>query len=88
MDMINNAMQEDDFDAVLVAELESLREGEKRLQRMFPKLRTHPHLRDRFLLELATINERAERLDAVLNPIEAFHVSAPAYTAPTLSPAA
>jgi len=50
MDIINNTMQEDDFDAVLVAELKTLRDGEKRLQRLFPKLRTHPHLRDRFLL--------------------------------------
>lgn len=87
MDIINNTMQEDDFDAVLVAELKTLRDGEKRLQRLFPKLRTHPHLRDRFLLELAAINERAQRLDAVLNPIHAFNppVAAPA---PTLSPAA
>jgi len=70
MEIITAAAREDDLDAILIAELETLRDGERRLQRLFPKLRNQPQLRERFLMELAAIEQRAERLDAVLNPLE------------------
>jgi division protein CdvB (Snf7/Vps24/ESCRT-III family) len=87
MEIITAAAREDDFDAILVAELETLRDGERRLQRLFSRLRKQPQLRDRFLMELATIQQRAERLDAVLNPLQVFNAPA-AFAKPTFSPAA
>ena len=87
MEIITAAAREDDFDAILVAELETLRDGERRLQRLFSRLRSQPQLRDRFLLELAAIQQRTERLDAVLNPLKFFGAPAP-FATPTLSPAA
>jgi hypothetical protein len=87
MEIIAAAPREDDFDAVLVAELETLRDGERRLQRLFSRLRSQPQLRDRFLMELAAIQQRTERLDAVLNPLQVFTAPA-AFAAPTFSPAA
>ena len=87
MEIITAASREDDFDAVLIAELETLRDGERRLQRLFSRLPSQPQLRDRFLMELAAIQQRAERLDAVLNPLKFF--DAPATLAnPTFSPVA
>jgi len=61
-----------DFDELLVAELESLRIGEQRLERLYSRLCVEPRLRDYFLQELAEFRQRADRLDAVLNPLEAF----------------
>lgn len=87
MEILNAAAREDDFDAVLVAELVTLRDGERRLQRLFSRLRSQPQLRNRFLMELAAIEQRAERLDAVLNPLEFFDASA-ALAHPTFTPAA
>jgi hypothetical protein len=87
MEIITAAAREDDFDAILVAELETLRDGEKRLQRLFSRLPSQPQLRDRFLLELATVQQRAERLDAVLNPLKFFDAAVPLAN-PTLSPVA
>ena len=87
MEIITAAPREDDFDAILVAELKTLRDGERRLQRLFSRLRKQPQLRDRFLMELAAIQQRAERLDAVLNPLHVFNAPAP-FAEPTLSPAA
>jgi len=87
MEIITAAPREDDFDAILVAELKTLRDGERHLQRLFSRLRSQPQLRDRFLMELAAIQQRAERLDAVLNPLTFFDAPA-AFVTPTLSPAA
>jgi hypothetical protein len=87
MEIIAAAAREDDFDAILVAELETLRDGERRLQRLFSRLPNQPQLRDRFLMELAAIQQRAERLDAVLNPLKFFDPAAP-LSNPTFSPAA
>ena len=87
--VMNSAtMVEADFDAVLVSELEALREGEERLTRLYPQLRKKPQLRDRFLSEFAEVKRRAERLHAILNPYEAFEVRAAEYASPGLSPAA
>jgi hypothetical protein len=82
------AIRQDDFDTILVSELETLREGEKRLKRLYRQLRKKPQLRDSFLLELADVQRRTERLDAVLNPYEAFQTASVAFSAPSLSPAA
>jgi len=71
----------DEFETALVAELRHLRTCEKALQSMYPRLRSTPQLRTRFLQQLAEMQLRAERLDAVLNPIGAFQYSRPAVSA-------
>jgi ferritin-like metal-binding protein YciE len=69
----------DEFEIVLVAELEELRKSEKALQKMYPRLKSKPQLRVHFLRQLVDMQHRAQRLDAVLNPIGAlrFASSAP-----------
>ncbi len=68
---VSTPTRQDDFDAVLVAELEALRSGEQRLRRLYPQLQGCPQLRESFLRDLAAIQQRADRLDAVLNPLGA-----------------
>ena len=68
---------QDEFESVLVAELEELRRSEKALQKMYPRLKSKPQLRDRFLLQLADMQQRAHRLDGVLNPIGAVRFASP-----------
>jgi hypothetical protein len=82
------AIRRDDFDAILVSELETLLEGERRLKRLYSRLRKKPHLRESFLGELAAVQCRAERLYAVLHPCEAFQPAAAAFSNSNLSPAA
>jgi hypothetical protein len=62
----------DEFEIALVAELTHLRNSEKQLQRMYPRLKTRPQLLSGFMQQLADMQMRAERLDAVLNPIGAL----------------
>jgi hypothetical protein len=77
----------DEFEMAVVAELRHLRTSEKLLQRMYPRLKTMPQLRDRFMPKLGEMQLRARRLDAILNPIGAMRFPLPA--APALnSPAA
>jgi hypothetical protein len=76
----------DEFEIALVAELRHLRSSEKLLQRMYPRLKTMPQLRDRFVQQLAEMQLRAERLDAILNPIGALQFPLPA--APALNSSA
>lgn len=78
---------DDDFDAILIAELETLRNGEKQLQRLYPQLRNRPELRDSFLRTLFEVRQRAERLNAVLNPLDSF-VSFPAFSTAATNSAA
>jgi hypothetical protein len=66
------------FDAIVVAELQLLRTGEQRLERLYSHLQTKPQLRTHFLRELADLQLRADRLDAVLNP---GTTGSPAYVA-------
>ena len=73
----------DEFEVAVVAELRHLRTSEKVLQRMYPRLKTRPQLRDRFMEQLAEMQLRAERLDAVLNPIGTLQFRLPA--APVIS---
>jgi len=70
--------RQDDFDAIVAAELEYLRAGEKRLQQMYRRLKTAPQLVERFKSDLAEMRQRVERLHAVLNPFGAFEAPAPA----------
>lgn len=86
--MSSTAIRPDDFDAILVSELETVRESEKRLKRLYSRLRKKPELRQVFLCELAKVQQRAERLHAVLNPCEAFHPAAASIPSPTMRPAA
>ena len=75
----------DEFETALVAELRHLRACEKTLQSMYPRLKSTPQLRNRFLQQLTEMQLRAERLDAVLNPIGAFQYSQPVASAMTSS---
>ncbi len=75
-----------DFDEILVNELEELRSGEQSLRRLLPKLRSQPQLRDSFLLRLSEIRQRADRLNAVLDPIGALDSSP--FEPPSILPAA
>jgi ferritin-like metal-binding protein YciE len=68
---------EDEFESALIVELEELRKSEKALQKMYPRLRSKPQLRARFLDQLSQMQQRASRLDAVLNPIGAMSFAAP-----------
>ena len=69
----------------MVAELRHLRTSEKLLQRMYPRLKTMPQLRDQFMQQLADMQLRAQRLDAILNPIGAMQ-SLPAARRPYTRP--
>ena len=72
----------DEFEDVLVAELEELRKSERVLQEMYPRLKSKPQLRVAFLRQLADVQRRTQRLDAVLNPIGAMQFApAPAQSA-------
>jgi hypothetical protein len=81
-------IRRDDFDAVLVSELETLLEGEHRLKRLYSQLRKRPHLRELFLEELAAVQCRAERLYAVLDPCELLGPVPAPFATSNLSPAA
>jgi hypothetical protein len=85
--MNGTVIRQDDFDTILVSELETLREGEKRLKRLYRQLGKKPQLREGFLRDLADVQQRVERLHAVLNPYEAFQPAASAFS-PHVSPAA
>ncbi len=61
-----------DFDTLVVTELQMLRTGERRLQRLYSDLQKKPQLRPHFMRELAELRLRADRLDAVLNPAAAY----------------
>jgi hypothetical protein len=84
----STVVRRDDFDTLLVSELETLREGEQRLKRLYSQLRKRPHLRELFLGELAAVQGRAERLYAVLSPCEPLGTVPAAFPTPNLRPAA
>ena len=86
--MKSTAMGHVDFEAILVSEVEALREGEEHLRRLYRQLRKKPHLRDSFLNKLSEVAQRAERLHAVLNPCEAFQIPTVELSAPQIRPAA
>jgi hypothetical protein len=75
-----NQSSTNNFDAIVVAEIQILRSGERRLERLYSDLESKPQLRDDFLRELAELQMRADRLDAVLSPVGAMN-SSPAYVA-------
>jgi hypothetical protein len=75
-----NQSSNNNFDAVVVAEIQILRSGERRLERLYSEMESKPQLRDDFLRELAELQMRADRLDAVLSPVGAMN-SSPAYVA-------
>ena len=59
---------ENNFEAIVIGELQLLRSGEQRLERLYSDLEKKPQLRAHFLRELALLQLRAERLDAALGP--------------------
>jgi len=79
---IQPAIRQDDFDAILVSELETLRQGEERLKSIYPSLGKKPQLREMFLNELAQLQRRSERLQAVLSPCETFAAADPTFSRP------
>jgi len=68
--MTRSAARNDAFDKLVLTELEIVRTSEERLERLFPKLLLNPQLQDGFLLELAAVRQRADRLDAILSGVE------------------
>ena len=86
--MKSTAICQADFEAILVSEVEALREGEEHLKRLYRQLPKKPHLRDFFLEKLSEVTHRAERLHAVLNPCEAFQVPTVEFSSPQMRPAA
>jgi hypothetical protein len=64
--MTHAAIRHDDFDALVVSELKLLWEGERCLGRLYPQLRRRPQLRQRFLRELANVQQRTIDLQNVL----------------------
>jgi ferritin-like metal-binding protein YciE len=77
MKAVKSTRSQDDFENALMAELEELRKSEKALQKMYPRLKTTPQLRTIFLRQLADMQHRAHRLDAVLNPVGAVQYAWP-----------
>ena len=55
---------QEEFENILLAELQELRRTEKSLEKMYPRLKSKPQLRQRFLEQLADMQQRAYRLDA------------------------
>lgn len=87
--MNSKRIRKDDFDAILVSEVETLREGEKHLNIIYQRMREEPQLREVFLQELAGVQQRAKRLLAVLCPDEILESVGEAFsTSPTMRPAA
>jgi len=84
--MNNKRILQDDFDAILVSEVETLRESEKHLNLIYQRMHEEPQLREFFLQELAGVQQRAERLSAVLCPDEILESAF--WTSPTMRPAA
>jgi ferritin-like metal-binding protein YciE len=76
MKLVKSTPVHDEFEAALVAELEELRRNEKALQKMYPCLKSKPQLRPQFLEQLADMQQRAYRLDAILNPVGAAQLAA------------
>jgi len=77
MKAVKSTPVQDEFESALIAELEELRRSEKALQKMYPRLKSKPHLRVQFLNQLVDMQQRAQRLDAVLNPFEALQYASP-----------
>ena len=76
-----SSRSQDEFENVLLAELQDLRKSEKALQRMYSRLKARPQLRTRFLEQLADMQQRIYRLDAVLNPVGAMQFNMPVHAA-------
>jgi len=60
--------QEHCFERVILGEMKTLRTAEHRLKRLYARLSEEPRLRTRFLLGLADLQGRADRLESILNP--------------------
>jgi hypothetical protein len=75
----SSATREEYF-AGIVAELQALKTEEHRLIHLYPRLRRRPKLRTRFLMDLANLRDRADRLNSILDPIPKLQDSAAAQT--------
>jgi ferritin-like metal-binding protein YciE len=73
---------QDEFENALLTELEELRRAEKALEKMYTRLKGKPQLRTQFLEQLADMQLRTERLDAVLDPVEALQFQPSFYAGP------
>ena len=77
MKAVISRTSQDEFENVVLAELQELRRSEKALQKMYPRLKAKPQLRTRFMQQLGEMQQRAYRLDAVLNPLGTLQFAAP-----------
>lgn len=81
MKAVRSMPVQDEFESAVLDELMALRESEKALQKLYPRLRSKPQLRPQFLQQLADMQQRADRLDMVLNPVGALRYLAPVFAA-------
>ena len=79
--MTQTGASSESFDTLVLRELDVVRSSEEHLERLFTKLRLNPQLQDCFLQELAAVRKRAERLDAILNGLEAMQAPALSFPA-------
>jgi hypothetical protein len=73
--MIHPVTRDEAFDQLILTALEALRNGERRLQQLFGSLLDHPPLRELFLREMAELQDRADRLEEMLNRADAFRTA-------------
>lgn len=79
MQAVTSIPVQDEFESAVLAELEELRRSEKALQKLYPRLKSKPQLRPQFLQQLADMQQRAHRLDVVLNPVGALRYAPAVY---------
>src|SRR5579862_7951777 len=70
----------DEYVESIITELQALRAEELRLSRLYPRLRWRPRLRMSFLMDLASLRARADRLNSSLDPNAQIQDSAAAQT--------
>jgi ferritin-like metal-binding protein YciE len=72
MKALQSIPMQDEFENALLTELQELRRAEKALEKMYTRLKGKPQLLTQFLEQLADMQQRTDRLDAVLSPVEAL----------------
>ena len=82
MKALQSIPMQDEFENALLTELQELRRAEKALERMYTRLKGKPQLLTQFLEQLADMQQRTDRLDAVLSPVEALQFEPSFYAGP------
>ena len=82
MKALQSIPMQDEFENALLTELQELRRAEKALEKMYTRLKGKPQLLTQFLEQLADMQQRTDRLDAVLNPVGALEFEPSFYSGP------